>query len=243
MNKFILFLMVIFIAGCAGNKVSEINTLEKPPGIVYLPEPTVTASSPPKTTSIIIEANKQNTSNNYNLLYKAYLYPSDKLQTELNTFVYLPKKPTTDKELKLYKQICDEWSYAVLSYADASSHHDNNSENLIPFYWFVKTKPSTFNCDSMIEQYDYARARQIMRKVKLDINKTQFVALYKEVKVTMNISSLTEEEDIVKALQGWSTYMTKTPDKDDIIYVFNMIDSLKKVLGALEYLVTTKLKG
>ena len=235
MTKFILFLAVIFITGCATTNVSEIRTLETPPEMQH----DTTVSSAP----IVVIPTKKYSQTNYNLLYKAYLYPSDKLQTELITFVYLPKKPTTDKELKLYKQICDEWSYAVLSYADASTNYDSNSEKLIPFYWFVKTKPITFNCDSMIEQYDYARARQLMRKVKLDINKTQFVAIYKEIKVTMNVSSLTEEEDVVKALQGWSTYMTKTPDKDDVIYVFNMIDSLKKVLGALEYLVTTKLKG
>ena len=82
-----------------------------------------------------------------------------------------------------------------------------------------------------------------MRKTKLDIKKAQFVAIYKEYRVVMNISSLTDEEDIVKAIQGWSTYMTKVPDKDDIIYVFNMVDSLMKVLGALDYLVTTKFKG
>ena len=54
---------------------------------------------------------------------------------------------------------------------------------------------------------------------------------------------MVDDEDVIKSFQAWATYMIKVPEKNDVGYVFTMIESLKKVLGALDYLITTKLKG
>jgi predicted transcriptional regulator len=59
----------------------------------------------------------------------------------------------------------------------------------------------------------------------------------------MDVSSLTEDSDITKAFQVWSSYMTKVPEKNDSVYIFTIVDSLKKVLAALEHLVVAKTKG
>ena len=241
MTKFILFLMVMFISGCAVNKVSEIKTLETPP---EMRQETTVASAPiVKSEAIVISPTKSYNKIDYNLLFKAYLTPGDKLSDQLVTFIYLPKKPTTDKENKLYRQLCEEWSESILSYQETSDHHEKETEKLVPFYWPLKSYFTSPSCEIMINQYDYGRVQQLMRKNKLDTKKVQFVALYKDIHIVMNVNSLTEDKDIVTAFQGWSSYMTKVPEKNDVVYVFNMVDSLKKVLGALEYLVTTKFKG
>lgn len=228
MNKFI-FIIILILTGCSVHR-SEIKLLEKPIE-EHKSYPAVKATSVPT----IVKS--------YNLLYKSYISPEEKLPSELITFIYFPKKPITEKEKSLYNKVCNTWSNGILSYQEASTHYDKTNEQLVPFYWFIKNNNRSPNCEFMIENYDYARAQQLMRQTKLDVKKAQFVAIYKEYRVTMNISSLTDEEDIVKAVQGWSTYMTKVPDKDDIVYVFNMVDSLMKVLGSLDYLVTTKFKS
>lgn len=238
MTKFILAVIILCLFGCATTHVSDVRTLSTQPELKVTSAVIAKSDIPSSVTTT-----KNYNPKSYHLLYKSYLAPEEKFTDELVTFIYLPKKPTTVKEIKLYHQLCEEWSESVLSFQEASSHYEKNSEKLVPFYWFVKFKYTTPSCDVMIEQYDYARAQQLMRKNKLDTSKAQFIALYSDIRVIMNVSTLTDEEDIVKAFQGWSMYMTKVPDKDDVVYVFNMIDSLEKVLGALEYLVSIKFKG
>ena len=245
MSKFIMFILFLGITACAVEELSrnrsetstamESAPIEARSSTVAMPAPSVTVEKHSKQT--ITEPI------NNNLLYKAYLLPEDKLSIELVSFVYLPKKPTSDKEKKLYLHICKAWSDTLLSHEEAFNHYEQSSEKLVPFYWTLRTKLDTPNCDKMIEQYDYARTQQLLRKHKLNVKKAQLIALYKQVHITLDVSSMVDDEDVIKSFQVWSTYMIKVPEKNDVVYVFTMVESLKKVLGALDYLITTKLKG
>lgn len=251
MTKFILFILAIGMVSCSVKEVTR-NKLEIPPTI-DMSTPVEVKSAPAPASKvyidnktkevIVITPTRKPMEGNTNLLYKDFLLPDDSLIIELTTFVYLPKKPTSDTEKKLYTQICENWVDSILSYEELKDHYDKTTETLVPFFWPLKSKLSKDGCDKMIEQYDYARANQLMRSHKLNTKKAQFVSLYRNVHVTMDVSSLTEDSDITKAFQVWSSYMTKVPEKNDSVYIFTIVDSLKKVLAALEHLVVAKTKG
>lgn len=251
MTKFILFILAVGMVSCSVKEATR-NKLEIPPAMetsspvetksMPAPAPKVYIDNKTKEV-IVITPTRKPVEGNTNLLYKDFLLPDDRLIIELTTFVYLPKKPTSDKEKKLYTQICENWVDSILSYEELKDHYDKTTETLVPFFWPLKSKLDKESCDKMIDQYDYARANQLMRSHKLNTKKAQFVSLYKTVHVTMDVSSLTEDSDITKAFQVWSNYMTKVPEKNESVYIFTIVDSVKKVLAALEHLIVAKAKS
>lgn len=253
MNKFLLFIVSMLLVSCASQPPSE---LEKPPVIVdHHPAPIV-ASAPPKPASevpippkaVVIAGSGSGVFTyskppSLNILYKAYLNPKTKINPELLTFVYLPKKPVTETETKQYEMICKVWANTLLYREELESHVNKETDQLVPFYWPVKTQTGGLNCEERIKNYDYGRMFILMRKNKLDTDTIQLVSIYKSVNVTMNIGTLTEGEDLINSFTTWKSYMTKTPSKTEKIDPITLTQSVKKVLGALGHLVTSSFKG
>lgn len=252
--KKILFIVISFLlVSCTTQPSSE---LEKPPMIVEHHPTPIVASAPPKPASETINLPKAtiiagsgsgmvtaSKPPSLNILFKAYLHPKTKINPYLLTFVYLPKKPVTETEIKQYEMICKVWSNTLLYQEELEPHINKETDQLVPFYWPVKTEVGGLSCEERIKNYDYGRMFILMRKNKLDTDTIQLVSIYKSVNVTMNISPLTEGEDLVNSFVAWKSYMTKTPSKTEKVDPITLSQSVKKVLGALGHLVTSSFKG
>jgi len=245
MNKFLVFLFSIILLSCP-SKPS--NDLEKPPMMSESDTGLLVASAPPKHVPVAIPVPELSVSvigptYSYNILYKSFLFPSEKLNQSLTTFIYLPRKPVTETEIKQYNTICKVWMSGLSDKEDLVSHYDSKTENLVPFYWPIKTKLTKVTCDTIIENYDYGRMNILMQRNKLDANKIQFVSLYQKFNVVMNLTTITEDKDIVDSFMAWKSHMTKAPQKSEKLDAITLTQSLKKVLGALGSLVISNLKG
>lgn len=256
MKKFLLLMVSFVLVSCASQPTPE---LERPPVMVEqppvpaaapaappVPKPSSEVYIPPKAAVIAGSASgvySFSKPSSLNILFKAYLHPKTKVNPDLLTFVYLPKKPVTETEIKQYENICKVWSNVLLYREELEPHINKQTDQLVPFYWPVKTEVGGLNCEERIKNYDYGRMFILMRKNKLDTDTIQLVSIYKSVNVTMNISPLTEGEDLVNSFVAWKSYMTKTPSKTEKVDPITLGQSVKKVLGALGYLVTSSFKG
>lgn len=245
MNKLLMFIFSLVLLACASKPP---NDLEKPPMMSDSDPGLLVASAPPKHVPVAIAVSELSVSiiapgYTYNILYKSFLFPSEKLNQSLTTFIYLPRKPVTEVELKQYNTICKVWMSGLSDKEDLVSHYDSKTENLVPFYWPIKTKLSKVTCDTIIENYDYGRMNILMQRNKLDANKIQFVSLYQKFNVVMNLTTITEDKDIVNSFMAWKTHMTKAPQKSEKLDAITLTQSLKKVLGVLGGLVISNLKG
>lgn len=238
MNKLFILVISLLLVSCASKPLSD---LEKPPVMIDSDQAPVVASAPPKHAPTAIYVPEFNTVTN--ILYRSFLLPYEKPNQSLTTFIYLPKKPVTETEIKQYNMVCKAWMNSLSLKEELVSYYDPKTENLVPFYWSTKFKLSKPICSDMIEYYDYARMMLLMQRNKLDTDKIQLVSLYQKLNVTMDISSLTVDEDIVNSFNIWKSYMTKAPQKSEKLNPFTLTQSLKKVLGALGYLVTSSIKS
>lgn len=237
-KKLGLLCLTMLLVSCTSKPY---NDLEPPPMIVGSPPAVIVQPEPVKAAPIQLPTSIP--SDITNILYKSFLYPSDKLNQELVTFIYLPRKPITEKELNQYLSICKIWLGSLSYKEELIPHYDSNKENLVPFYWPVKVKLNNSTCLNMIEHYDYPRMSIMMQRNKLNTNKVQFVSMYKTLNVKMDISSLHKDEDLVNSMAMWIVCMTKIPDKSEELSPVTLVDTLKKLLGVLGNLVTTNLKG
>lgn len=256
MKKFLLLMVSFVLVSCATQPVPE---LEKPPVIVEqppapaaapaappVPKPSSEVYIPPKAAVIAGSASgvySFSKPSSLNILFKAYLHPKTKINPYLLTFVYLPKKPVTETEIKQYEMICKVWSNTLLYQEELEPHINKETDQLVPFYWPVKSEVGGLSCEDRINNYDYGRMFVLMQKNKLDTNTIQLVSIYKSVNVTMNIGPLTDGEDLINSFTAWKSYMTKTPSKTEKLDPITLVQSIKKVLGTLGHLVVSNLKG
>ena len=182
--------------------------------------------------------------NNPNLLYRAFLLPENSIKTELTTFVYFPRKPITSKEKEQYVNICKVWLNLYSTKSEVLEYTDIVKTNLVPIYWpLARVVTNGKDCSVLIDNYDYARAQSIMNESKLRINKTKLVAIYKDVAAVMSIHAIQTDEDLITAFNAWTAYMCEVPLKSQEVSPFTIVDSFKKVIGALSSLVSTKQKS
>jgi hypothetical protein len=231
-NNIILFIISLMLFGCSSvtiNKEDKIETSANVPVARPAPAPVPVTVAPP--------AAKENI-----VLYRAFLLPTNVInENQFVNFIYFPRKPITKKEFDQYVFICKVWSLSLPSKDEASIYSKTN--NLIPLYWSIVKSPTTDSCGEFVMQYDYTRMKMIVNKNKLDANKIQLLGLYNDIYVSMNLTKVTKEEDIILAFDVWRAKLSTIPEKSSKIDIFTVVDSAKKVLGALSGLIITGFKG
>ena len=189
MKKLLLLMVSFVLVSCASQPTPE---LERPPVMVEhppapaaapaAPKPVGEVYSPPPAAVIAGSASGVMTYSkppSLNILFKAYLHPKTKVNPELLTFVYLPKKPVTETEVKQYANICKVWSTVLLHREELEPHINKETNKLVPFYWPVKTEVGGINCLDLVKNYDYGRMFILMQKNKLNTDTVQLVSIYK----------------------------------------------------------------
>lgn len=237
-KRLLLVICSMLMVSCSSSKVAieEPKTVfaEQPKVMYEKSEPRITMSSPVPVAEMIIE--------NF-ILFKSFLYPKDQMSKDLINMIYLPKKPTTDQEVEHYTSICNIWLDSFPTKEEIQPYTDPTKDKLVPLYWPLTKKLNDLTCSSLIENYDYGRMSVYAKHNKLDINKVQLIAEYKQVFVTMDLSGMHNEESLAMSFNVWKDKMCKLPNKNAKIEVTSLVFSLKRVLGLLGGLVNVKMKG
>lgn len=242
-NKISLILLSLILFGCstAGNSIiksTEVPTDDYIEDDIRMTQPKpITSSLPPiLITHSVIDYTVDN------ILYKSFLLPNNIIpeDTFIN-FIYFPRKPITKKEIDQYVFICKVWSNSLPSEKEAKLHI--KKENLIPLYWSL-SKPSNYSdCKNLVMNYDYVRMKMFVSENKLSENKVQLLGIYNNVYVSINLTKITKEEDIILSFDVWRDKMSRVPEKSSVLDIFTIVDSAKKVLGVLAGLIITGFKG
>lgn len=268
MKKILFVLLSLVLASCATNapmpvktEAGKVMTPPPPPAPAAAPAPSVkpstTSEEPVRVTAakpvgeVMMSASGSAGSVSYmggqnptnNILYKAFLFSSDKLNPELTTFIYLPKRYVTDKEAQKYILLCKIWMNSFSSKEELAPHIDTTKEKLVPFYWPVTLKNTKTTCEEMLNKYDYPRMFMLMKNNKLDTEKIQLVAVYNKLTVTMDITPLDDPSDLIESFSVWKKNMTRTPTKSEKLDTLSFAQSINKVLSAFSGLVKTTIKS
>lgn len=260
-NKLILFLIGLVLIGCntiikkedVGHPTSgdtsgnaDIASSASPPKIVMAmppPKPAEASIPAPAARDSVYSATTTGGSIvKDNVLYKSFLLPAISIdKKQFVNLVYFPRKPITKKEFDQYVFICKVWSNMLPNKDEIAPYV--KKEQLIPLYWSLTKATNPELCEALVTNYDYVRMQVFISVNKLDKDKIQLIGIYNNVYVSMNLTKLSKEEDIVLAFDVWKSKMSKVPEKTTDIDIFTMVDSAKKVLGALAGLIITGFKG
>lgn len=256
MKRYIYTLALVVLSGCATTSVKQEQQVEtKPvmsapppvPAVAASPAPVMPPPSPPPASMPpdISAGSAGPTTSSPNLgfsgpilLTREYLYPSKKAEVPSN-YILFPVKPVNQDYRNKYEFVCKLWQ-ASFSIREIFDRLQESDVRAVPFYWMSKKKLPKEDCDKVVENYDYDRAKLYAIKKKLDPTKTYLVCELPDGIVTMDISTLKEEDDVILAMETWIKHMRTLPKAGKQIRPYDLMSSAKAVLGALGTLVAMK---
>lgn len=196
------------------------------------PSPAAVASSSP---APILKLSKNPPSMDI-MLARSFIYREDKDLKNTFSVLLLPKKPSNKALVDKYNILCEEY---LSNFAHMKETKQSGIVTTwVPFYWLINLNVAQESCDSMIKNYDYVRSQFLAKQFKLDITKTYLVFRYLDTTITMDLSNLNKEDDLITAMTVWKSNMTTLPTKDRELSIVNMIYSTKAILGSLSALLT-----
>ncbi len=245
LSKILLFLTILFISSCSTTVVykdeQEAKTTDSNPVAPILspsPKPIITVNKLPSSVIIYNESTKKE-----NIYYKSFLLPKEDIGNKFANFIYFPRKPLTEKEVNKYMFICKLWLNSFPKESEVKPYIDDTKDRLIPIYWFLTKQVKSEKCEDLITNYDYVRAQMFVNRNGLNKNKIQILGQYDNVIVSMNLSSIYKEEDLILAFDVWKSKLSTVPEKSSDIEIFGIVSSTKKVLGVLGGIMLSKFKG
>lgn len=226
----LLLLVLVLLAGCA----SETKKYETPNEVILLSRAisasstyaTSAASPPPRVMGEEF------------ILASDYLYNDIEIKDTSMSFFLFPKKPVGAKAKDKMLLICEEWKANFPSIYDLKQ--TVKDVEIVPFYWLLNKRNKKFNCNDLIENYDYAKSQQMARSLKLGNTKQYIVLKHRDHIVTMDISRLDKPEDLSLSIETWKSKLTKFPKGNNVLTVVDFTYSAKAVLGALGTLIAMK---
>lgn len=103
--------------------------------------------------------------------YETYreILDSDKIiPNSFYSFVYLDRPNTTESRTKHYTAICNMYMNIFYNKDITKKYLNDTIQKLIPVYWFTFTSKEHSDCESMVKDYNYLRAKSIVNS----LNKT-----------------------------------------------------------------------
>lgn len=241
-----LGILSIFLYGCIAN-APEITTknveISHTESVVKSTPAPMVISSPPPSPSYELTKKKSsgligNPNSNKLLIVRAFAYQADKKFETKSNFLLFAKRPATKADLDRYIFICEQWK-ASFPTADEVPAQTVDMQ-IILFVWLLNKKVASKDCSTLVNNYDYGRARLLSQRFDLDITKMYIVFSYPKALVTMDLTPVATEEDLVLAIDTWKRNMATLPKKSGSVSIYNLVYSTKAVLGALAELVTFK---
>lgn len=173
------------------------------------------------------------------LLTREYLLATNKKPLVPANYILFPMKPVNEDYQNKYEFMCKLWQ-ATFSMSEVFDQVSNPEVRAVPFYWMLTKKVQKDDCQKVVELYDYQRAKLYAIKKKLDPTKTYLVCELPDGLVTMDISGLKEENDVILAMETWIKNMRTLPKAGKQIRPYDLMTSARTVLGALGNLVAMK---
>lgn len=171
--------------------------------------------------------------------YKQFLVRPDTPVEVSYTLVYFPAQPSTTKLTKQYESVCQMWKSHFYA-KDEILGFLNDGEEPIPVYWLLRDvrKPDD-TCDNLVRWYDFVRATSLLKK-KHRPKGPALVALIEGRVITMDLSGLSDEEDLDRAFSVWKEHIVTPSEKDEQLNAITMVYSAKKALGVLASILQIK---
>lgn len=253
LNRIMLYLVCLVLVSCSTTVIKKEDighptiVTAAPPKPVAAPMPAPAASKPVYSTSDVGVVYSGSTSggsiNKNNIYYKSFLFPKEELGDKFFNFIYFPRKPLTEKELNQYKFICKLWMDSFPKELEIKPYVDTTKDRLIPIYWLLTKQVKSEKCEDLIANYDYVRAQMYVNRNTLDKSKIKILGQYDSVIVSMNLSAIFKEEDLILAFDVWKNKLSAVPEKSSAVEIFGVVTSAKKVLGTLAGIMLSKFKG
>lgn len=171
--------------------------------------------------------------------YKQFLVRPDTPVEVSYTLVYFPAQPSTTKLTKQYESVCQMWKSHFYA-KDEILGYLNAGEEPIPVYWLLRDvrKPDD-TCDNLVRWYDFVRATSLLKK-KHRPKGPALVALIEGRVITMDLSGLSDEEDLDRAFSVWKEHIVTPSEEDEQLNAITMVYSAKKALGVLASILQIK---
>lgn len=170
--------------------------------------------------------------------YKTVLAPSDAIQEHPYSFVYFPKAPTTTRLKDHYKAICEMYVETFADKPTTAKYLDHKTEKLLPVFWFSKKTSEEQPCDALIKDYDYQRAKFVIKSLKRSYDTPNLVAYFGNYIVRMNLAGVEKQEDLDLAFSVWKEHIATYPQKEKDLTIVSVVYSARKVLGAFGTILT-----
>ena len=251
MKTILYLIMIFFLTSCTSvsyevPKASEEPVLEKivvtgsrihtipsppPPGIYPLvgyPAPT----DIPKTTV---------SSPEFTILVRDYLLPEHPVHKNVYAnFILFSRKASNEAEEKVYQAICKKWISLFPDFKEIKRVKVPPSIRFIPFIWLLEEESNSKDCNELLSNYDYARAKILLIEFGLNHNKNFIICKIPEGIVSMKIDDLIHDDDVGQAFTAWQNNMSTVKSEPGVVRVHDLYSSVKAVLGALGTLVSFK---
>lgn len=173
---------------------------------------------------------------------REFVYRSQPLKGTNYNLVILNSKPLDEASLQKVMFICELWKDTVPDKETFIEIYGSNADvELIPFYWPLKKKANTDNCGELVMNYDYERVQLLVQSLKIKNKSPQFLYRTDKAIVTMDLSVISNKNDIGLAMETWRENMCLPFDKDTKINAIDLVQSMKRVLGILSNYLTVKI--
>lgn len=154
------------------------------------------------------------------------------------SFVYLDRPNTTESRTKHYTAICNMYMSIFYNKDITKKYLDISTQKLLPVYWFTFTSKEPSDCETMVKDYNYLRAKAIVKSLKKTYLSPCLIAVFGDSIVTMDLANLIKDEDLDIAFTTWKEYIVIQPKEDKDLDIVNMVISAKKVLESLKTILS-----
>lgn len=231
-------------AGAAMGGSQEIGVYQPPAPPAASPAPAPAAPAPAAPPIAAVEVTGISASYSRDIILVKSVIPSAQSLTEdTKSFILLPKKATSQAGKDKHQQICSEWAYTFFVQKETSNIPITVKR--VPFYWFVKDKQkekdiNKIKCETLIENYDHARAYALARSLKLNVTKSYIVLTHLKLIITLDLTNISKDDDISTAMDIWKQKMIMLPIDSGQLGITSIFYSTRVVLGSLGVFLALK---